>query len=175
MRTAAREAMNAAGATAADIADGSVHWRYLGEGAAAADVAARSVDTGAIVGASGDLTVIDTPVGGWSSVINVLDADPGRDVATDEELRILAESDLTRPGGETPDAIRQTLLALADVESVTVFYNSTDTTDAGRPTLRLPGERNGLMIVFRTFERVSYALVLQITDGVKVGDRFTLP
>ncbi|MEY5100758.1 MAG: hypothetical protein RJA36_3477 [Pseudomonadota bacterium] len=51
----------------------------------------------------------------------------------------------------------------------------TDTTDAGRPTLRLPGERNGLMIVFRTFERVSYALVLQITDGVKVGDRFTLP
>jgi hypothetical protein len=31
------------------------------------------------------------------------------------------------------------------------------------------------MMVFRTFDKVSYALVLQITDGVKVGDRFTNP
>ena len=51
----------------------------------------------------------------------------------------------------------------------------TDTTDATRPALLLPGERNGLMMVFRTFDRVSYALVLQITDGVKVGDRFVNP
>ena len=50
-----------------------------------------------------------------------------------------------------------------------------DKTDAASPELRLPGERNGLMMVFRTFERVSYALVLQITDGVKVGDRFVNP
>ena len=51
----------------------------------------------------------------------------------------------------------------------------TDTTDQTRPQLRLPGERNGLMMVFRTFDKVSYALVLQITDGVKVGDRFVNP
>ena len=51
----------------------------------------------------------------------------------------------------------------------------TDTTDQARPQLRLPGERNGLMMVFRTFDKVSYALVLQITDGVKVGDRFINP
>lgn len=50
-----------------------------------------------------------------------------------------------------------------------------DKTDAASPELRLPGERNGLMMVFRVFERVSYALVLQITDGVKVGDRFVHP
>ncbi len=50
-----------------------------------------------------------------------------------------------------------------------------DKTDEARPELRLPGERNGLMIVFRAFERVSYALVLQIADGVKVGDRFVNP
>ena len=51
----------------------------------------------------------------------------------------------------------------------------TDPTDAARPTLALPGERNGLMMVFRTFDRVSYALILQITDGVKVGDKFVNP
>jgi hypothetical protein len=51
----------------------------------------------------------------------------------------------------------------------------TDATDPSRPALQLPGERNGLMMVFRTFDRVSYALILQITDGVKVGDRFVTP
>jgi hypothetical protein len=50
-----------------------------------------------------------------------------------------------------------------------------DRTDAARPTLRLPGERNGLMMVFQTFDRLSYALVLEIQDGVKVGDIFTNP
>lgn len=50
-----------------------------------------------------------------------------------------------------------------------------DKTDDSRPMLQLPGERNGLMMVFRTFDKVSYALILQINDGVKVGDRFTTP
>lgn len=50
-----------------------------------------------------------------------------------------------------------------------------DKTDEARPMLRLPGERNGLMMVFRTFDKVSYALVLQVGDGAKVGDRFTNP
>ncbi|MCU0924791.1 MAG: LysM peptidoglycan-binding domain-containing protein [Hydrogenophaga sp.] len=50
-----------------------------------------------------------------------------------------------------------------------------DKTDSARPMMRLPGERNGLMMVFRTFDKVSYALVLEITDGAKVGDRFTNP
>ena len=50
-----------------------------------------------------------------------------------------------------------------------------DKTDDSRPTMRLPGERNGLMMVFRTFDRVSYALILEINDGVKVGDRFVSP
>ena len=50
-----------------------------------------------------------------------------------------------------------------------------DRTDPARPQLKLPNERNGLLMVFRTFDRLSYALVLQITDGVKVGDRIVNP
>lgn len=50
-----------------------------------------------------------------------------------------------------------------------------DRTDEARPSIVLPNERNGLMIVFRVFERVSYALVLDITDEVKIGDRFANP
>ena len=52
---------------------------------------------------------------------------------------------------------------------------TSDRTDPTQPLMRLPNERNGLMMVFRTFDRVSYALVLEITDGVKVGDHFTQP
>ena len=50
-----------------------------------------------------------------------------------------------------------------------------DKTDATRPAMKLPDERNGLLMVFRTFDRLSYALVLDITDGVKVGDRLVTP
>ncbi|MCX8516829.1 MAG: LysM peptidoglycan-binding domain-containing protein [Rhodoferax sp.] len=50
-----------------------------------------------------------------------------------------------------------------------------DKQDASRPMLKLPDERIGLLIVFRSFERVSYALVLDITDGVRVGDKLASP
>lgn len=41
--------------------------------------------------------------------------------------------------------------------------------------LRLPDERAGLLMVFRTFQNVSYALVLEVTTDVSVGDRVTNP
>ena len=50
-----------------------------------------------------------------------------------------------------------------------------DRTDNARTQIKLPNERNGLLMVFRTYENLSYALVLQITDGVKVGDRIVNP
>jgi hypothetical protein len=50
-----------------------------------------------------------------------------------------------------------------------------DKQDEARPLLKLPDERNGLAMVFRTFDRLSYALILEITDGVRVGDRLQSP
>lgn len=50
-----------------------------------------------------------------------------------------------------------------------------DNTDPARPLIRLPDERHGLLFVFRVFERVSYALILQVQDPVTAGDRFTQP
>ena len=50
-----------------------------------------------------------------------------------------------------------------------------DKQDPSKPLMKLPDERNGLLMVFRTFDRLSYALVLEITDGVQVGDRLTSP
>ncbi len=73
---------------------------------------------------------------------------------------------------------RGTRDGLAEGHVLAIMTNaaqSLDRTDTARPAMRLPGERNGLMMVFRTFDRVSYALVVQIADGVKVGDRFVNP
>jgi hypothetical protein len=41
--------------------------------------------------------------------------------------------------------------------------------------IKLPNERNGLLMVFRPFEKLSYALILEISDTVKVGDRIANP
>ena len=48
-------------------------------------------------------------------------------------------------------------------------------TDPTRTTLLLPEERNGLAMVFLSFEKVAYALVVQVGDSVRVGDRLTAP
>jgi LysM repeat protein len=51
----------------------------------------------------------------------------------------------------------------------------TDKTDEARTKIKLPDERNGLLMVFRTFDKLSYGLVLDIVSGVKVGDRLINP
>ena len=50
-----------------------------------------------------------------------------------------------------------------------------DMTAEGKPTIKLPSEHNGLAMVFLTFERVSYALLLDVRTGVRVGDRLVNP
>lgn len=50
-----------------------------------------------------------------------------------------------------------------------------DKTDPAKPMLKLPDERNGLLMVFKTFDRVSYALILEISSAVRVGDRLVNP
>ncbi len=41
--------------------------------------------------------------------------------------------------------------------------------------IRLPDERHGVMFVFSVFDRVSYALVLNVLHPVNAGDRFSAP
>lgn len=51
----------------------------------------------------------------------------------------------------------------------------TDRTDPARPLIKLPNERNGLLMVFRVYEKLSYGLILDINDAVRVGDRLATP
>jgi LysM domain len=49
------------------------------------------------------------------------------------------------------------------------------TSGSDRAVLQLPDERHGMVFVFRTFERVSYALILNVQDPVTAGDRVSQP
>jgi len=48
-----------------------------------------------------------------------------------------------------------------------------DRTDGQATPLEISGENNGRLVVFRSFDKVAYALILSNLDAVKVGDRIT--
>jgi uncharacterized phage protein gp47/JayE len=125
--------------TSADITDGTVHWKYLGEGTGAVDAAAEAAVAGPVGALAGALTDIATPVSGWANATNLLDAAPGALQETDPALRARREAELSGQGGSTADAIRAAVLSVNEGSTdpdhqppttVTVFYNDTDSTDA---------------------------------------------
>ncbi len=130
--TVAGTSAGSGGPTTTDdaIVDNTVTWRYLGEGTAIVDVGATAANTGPIVGASGTIENIVTPVSGWESVINVLDADLGSDIETDESLRLRREDEIADAGNTTINAARACVLDVDNVTSARGFWNNTDTTDA---------------------------------------------
>jgi LysM domain len=50
-----------------------------------------------------------------------------------------------------------------------------DTTGERPEEVKLPDERHGLLFVFEVYQRVSYALIMQVREPVRAGDRFSEP
>ena len=50
-----------------------------------------------------------------------------------------------------------------------------DNTATRAQALQLPDEPSGLLLVFKVYHRVSYALILSALEPVRPGDRFTQP
>jgi len=97
-------------------------------------VGVTAVTPGAIPAYSGTLTVIETPVAGWTSVTNALDMTLGKDIETDAQFRIRRLETLATAGASTIDSIRARILNVQEVTSCRVFENDTDVVDgSGRP------------------------------------------
>ena len=50
-----------------------------------------------------------------------------------------------------------------------------DTTDPLKESWQLPQERTGTALIFLTYERIAYALLTEVTEGVRVGDALAGP
>ncbi len=118
--------------TIARVASSDARFRTTVEGVIASGsvtVATESIDFGPILGPSGTIDDIVTPISGVDSVTNALDADVGRDIETDADFRIRRQSLLREQGEATIGAIRSDLLALDDVDEVRMFNNPSNSTD----------------------------------------------
>lgn len=92
-----------------------------------------SENTGQVQAPNGSLTVIATPVVGWNSITNTADAQLGSPIASDAQLRLTRQQELTQSGSSTVDAIFAKLVALLSGitgASVAPFNNESDSIDA---------------------------------------------
>ena len=90
-----------------------------------ASIRFETLETGPTVATSGTITVINTPVTGWESVTNPLDADLGTEVETDPEYRQRQEDSLGVSGSTNADAIRAAVLGVEGVSDCRVLENET--------------------------------------------------
>lgn len=98
------------------------------------DAVFEALNAGPIPAPAGRLTVIVTPVSGWSAITNVLDAALGQEVATDAEARLQRIRELAGGGRRTIASIRSALARVTNVLQVQVYENVTLITDGdGRP------------------------------------------
>lgn len=99
-------------------------------GAGTVDVPCASEVDGPVAAPAGTLTVVETPTAGLASILNPLDAEPGRLADTDAELRLRREQELRGQGSTAAEAIRSRLLKVEGVAACTVFENDTAAVDA---------------------------------------------
>ena len=94
------------------------------------DIAARSAVKGALLAPAGTLTKIDTPIFGWQTATNLLDAAPGRNEETDEQLRLRRRASTSTPGQAIVDAMYGALTNIPEVRQAKVYENDQDVIDA---------------------------------------------
>jgi len=65
----------------------------------------------------------------------------------------------------------------ANANEPTLMFPNLDQTTVFTPSryLQVPDERTGILMVFRVYERVSYAIVLNSTDAIRTGDYVRTP
>lgn len=94
-----------------------------------------AVNTGSLSVPANTLTIIVNSISGLDSINNIAAGSAGREIETDQELRIRRRELLTGVGAATDESIRAALLQEVDeVTTALVISNRTDVTDGdGRP------------------------------------------
>lgn len=100
---------------------------------AAADLTVpfEAEDTGPVRANAGTLTVIASPLAGWNSVTNPLDATLGEVIEPDSDMRPRREDELAQ-SSSTLQGVRSAVLDLEGIDSVTALENDTSKLDANQ-------------------------------------------
>ena len=89
------------------------------------DASVTCEETGPTVATAGLISTITTPIAGWDSVTNAIEATPGRDIETDGELRIRRRESLAISGQSTLGSLRAAVLALPFLTDAAFAENAT--------------------------------------------------
>lgn len=154
------------------VSDGLIQWITIADATigtnSLAEVDASPANTGAIVALAGTLTQIVTPVSGWASVTNELDAVPGRNIEGADSYRLRIKQAFRTANSSAAGSISAQLLALDGVTECLVIQNRSDFPDIdGRPPHSFePVVRDGSDedIVSQLYKQAG-------AGGVMVGDR----
>ncbi len=94
----------------------------------------KSEDFGVEIALALTLIVIETPISGWDSCSNTLDAIVGRTAEPDVPYRQRQQNSLQISGSATVEAIKSSLIQVTGVTGATVIENDTSVIDGdGRP------------------------------------------
>lgn len=111
-------------------------WVTLADATIAAGVATTTANperTGPVIANASTLTEIVTPISGWTSVTNPLDAERGRDQESDAALRARFLLTMRIGGGSAVEAIRASILRLESVLECLVIENESIEVVDGMP------------------------------------------
>lgn len=104
------------------------------DGGGGGTVFATANVTGPVIALATTITVIDTPITGWTSVTNALDAILGTNQETDPTLRARRAQSTANPSQSVVDSIFSSVSNISGVTATTVLENDTDATDGnGQP------------------------------------------
>ena len=138
-------------------------------GGGTVDVVVTAEVPGVVTAEAGDLTVIVTPVAGWTSVTNAAAATPGVDVESNASLRKRRQQSLQTAGSRSLNALRSNILAIDDVDAAVVVENDTNAT-ATVEGISLPAHSIGVVVHPSTMTTATKALVAQaIYDHIPAG------
>lgn len=99
-----------------------------------APITLQALETGPVQANAGTLNVIETPVVGMDSFTNTLDAELGKEIELDPDVKLRVDSELQIAGSSTIEAILSELNAKPYIETAIVFQNKYSIPDIdGRP------------------------------------------
>jgi hypothetical protein len=97
------------------------------------DILAAAETAGPVTAIAGALTVIETPVNGWSAVTNSSSLSGGKSIESDEEYLLRQLDEIAAGGGGTLPGLRADLLQLEGVDDVLMIENDADGVVNGMP------------------------------------------